>query len=96
MLESYYESLAYGDLGEKLEVKKINEEKYIEVPAGSFRRCALELSEMVSDDEGQEHLARRISASFCAMKYINEPRYLPGDEESRAWKVEFEAGKYSV
>lgn len=53
----------------------------MEVTAESFRRWAVELNENVSDNEGQKHSVWVVPSPFCAMRYINDPRYLEGDEE---------------
>lgn len=62
------------------------EEELIEVTAESFSRWAVELSKVFTDNKEQRHSAWVVLASFCAMQYIKDPQYLPGDEDSRKRK----------
>lgn len=80
VIGSYYGSLVYADLGQELQSTKRYGEGYMEVTAESFRKWALDLNEKVSDSKGQTHSVWVVPAPFCAMRYINDPRYLQGDK----------------
>lgn len=43
----------------------------------------MELSEFSTGNKRQRHSARVILPLFCAMRYINDPRYPSGDERSK-------------
>lgn len=52
------------------------------VRAESFCRGVLKLSDVAVDSSGQTHQVWAALTSLCAMRSINDPRYLPGDGES--------------
>lgn len=43
----------------------------------------MKLSEIVTDKKRRRHSVWVVSAPFRALPYISDPRYLPGNEESR-------------
>lgn len=47
----------------------------------SSRKGAVKVEEKVSDSAGHKYSAWRGSGLFCAMRHINDPRYLEGDME---------------
>lgn len=79
----YYKSLASGNLGKKLQMTKSLEEEYMKLTADSFPRWTFQLSETATDNKEHRHHLWEDPAPFSAVPYINGPRYLPGDEESR-------------
>lgn len=79
-------SLAYEDFEKELLVTKRYGEQYMKVTVESLRRGALELSEAATGNKGQRLSVLLVLAPFCAVRYINDPRFLPGDEESREHK----------
>lgn len=83
MLGSYNGSLAYGDLAEELRVMERYGKEYTGVTAKSFRRWTLKPTTVALDNKKQRHSMWVMSAPFCVVSYINDPRYLPGGEKSR-------------
>lgn len=57
-------------------------EKYMDVTGESVRRRVLDLSVIATDIKWHRHQTWVVSAPFCAMGHINDPRYLLGDENS--------------
>lgn len=80
---SYYGSLSYVDLGKESQFTKRYKMKYMEATAESFCGKALKLDNVATDSKGQRDQVCVVPASLCSMQYINNLRYVPGDENSR-------------
>lgn len=74
---SYYRSLAYGDMRRESKVTRWYGEEYMEITAELSRRWVLEKRDARTDSREQKHQMRVVSAPVCAVRYINDLRYLP-------------------
>lgn len=84
----YCGSLAYENPGQEYQSTKRYGEGYMEVSAESFRGWAVRLEERACDSQGLKHSVWFVSFSFCAMRFITDQRYLPGDKDGtkvRRW-----------
>ena len=78
---TYYGTVVYSDLGlEKAENKSYGN-GVLGIRKGHFRNRAIELKSHALDSNGVKHKVFIVPAQFCVASYINDPRYLPGDEE---------------
>lgn len=82
MVGSYYGSLSCADLRKKSQLTRRYGEQYMDITTESFCRSGLERSDIATSSKGQRYLVWVVPAPFCAMQYISDPLYLPGDEKS--------------
>lgn len=63
-------------------------QNYMKTTAETFCKWVLELSDADSVSKSQRHQKCAVPASFCAMRYIKDRRYLTGDENSmQTWRL---------
>lgn len=55
--------------------------------AKTFRKCANELSEMVTNGDQVEYEVWTVPVPYFATRYINHPRYFPGDISMEAERL---------
>lgn len=92
----YSGSLVYENMTWHQHTTKKYEEAVMQVTRESFCKWAKGFADTVKDREGKEHAVGIVPAPFCAMKYIDDGRYQPGDavleleqeEQGRTKKVE--------
>lgn len=94
VVELYYGSLAYADLGLELRSKKQFGEGYMEITAEAYWKWAVELEGRVLTSKGQESSVRVVWASFWEMG----TSALPGGRKERIEKLEIriEDAKFAV
>lgn len=83
----YYGSLVYADLTQAQHTAKRYGEGMMGVTVEAFFTWASRIPEMATDKEGKERPVWIVAALFCAMRYVKDGRYLPGDTSSQSERV---------
>lgn len=78
---TYYGTLVYRDLCKESASTKEYGSGVLAVRKKKFTRTAVELLSETVDDKGKTHQVFIVPAPFCVGSLINDPRYLPGDED---------------
>lgn len=78
---TYYGVVVYKDLTEIGDGAKTYGTGMFQFSTEQFSKSAIELKDKVKDKSGKEHTAFVIPAPFSNAVYMNDPRYLVGDEE---------------
>lgn len=80
MIAPHYRALVYSNLGQESQSTNKFGVVYLQVKAESFRRWSVRLDNKVCDKDERSHSVWVVPALYCAMRYIKNPRYLPGDK----------------
>ena len=80
MIITYYGSLVYADLSRSRKGQKYGEGVF-EFDVDYFHKRAIQLKSTAKDSTGMQYPIFIVPAPFCAAVYINDPRYIVGDEE---------------
>lgn len=73
---SYYGLLVYSNLRLRGGAQQCYGEGMLEVYVGEFRKSLNQLSLEVSVSS-QTHSVSMVPATYCVMRFLNDPRYLP-------------------
>ena len=82
----YYGSLVYGDLGAKRRLHKKYGTGILSVSTPEFDRWAMKISYQFADADSNMYEGFVVAAPFCVCRYLNDPRYLPGEDVPKAKK----------
>lgn len=88
MVGPYHGSLPYVDPRKDSQVTVRYGDEYTAVTVESFQRWELDSSDVASDNKEQGHQLWVVPTLFCAMRYLNGPWNLPGDDDSmETWRL---------
>lgn len=76
----FYGSLEFTELHRRHKIKLTSDERLIKITRETIQKWVSHLHEKVENRDTVEHDASIVPAPFCAMRYIKDDRYLPGDE----------------
>ena len=83
----YYGTLVYGNLATKHRLHRRYGMGVLSVTADDFEKWAAKISgKQFTDAESRKYDGYICPAPFCTMRYINDPRYLPGGNETKPKK----------
>lgn len=88
MVGHYHGSLVHSDLTKERHKMQTYEEGLSQVTADIFKMWGNELAERMTDSDGNEHKVWIVPAPFCAMQYVNDARYLPGNATTESKSLE--------
>lgn len=79
VVRNYYGFVVHANLTGELQKQKSYGEELIQLTDATLRKWANDVPENVTKTEGMQHRAWIVYVLFCAMRYINDIRYLPGE-----------------
>lgn len=77
----YYGSVVYSDLSGKPQKHRTYGEGVMAVTVQDFEKWAYKLDDRVVPVGGQSRTVWLVPAPFCVSRFMNDPRYLPGDKD---------------